>query len=212
MGTGVKPLASYTEAQVKHMLATAMMPSVVWPGNSSLEQFCKPLVDDCLQLDPLLRPPMTQVYEALAVVAGQHSELARLRLEWTASDQLRAWTGSAVHECLSAAPVQCRSRKVKHERRANEEQAAQITSTTRYVVMGRMPSTEEGMMTSLFNSMLQWNFALSESPCCLFHAAVAECIRVCEKLQALECQEAYMPKAHGQCLTCGLLLDDDEQC
>jgi len=213
--TGKKPLASYSEAQVKHMLMVGILPAVLWPGMSPLEHLCKQLVDDCLQLEPSLRPPMPKVYEVLVSVARVNDMLAGLRMEWAAPDQLRPWTDSVEHECL-AASSHSRARRVTRQnvvpRAAGGKQAAEITDSTRYALVGRVPTTDEGMMASLFTSMLQWNFALAESPCCLYHAAIKECIRICEQLRGHPCQESFLPTGHFQCLACGLLFDQGEQC
>jgi len=214
--TGKKPLASHTEAQVKHMLMVGMLPNVLWPGVSPLESLCKPLVDDCLQLEPSLRPPMPKVYEVLVRVARESDMLAGLRMEWATPDQLQPWTDSVVHECLTASSHN-RARRVKGQNlvpRAaeGERTAGLITKTTRYALVGRIPTTDEGMIASLFTTMMQWNFALTESPCCLYHGAVTECIRICEQLREYPCQQTFMPTGHLQCLTCGLLFDQGEGC
>jgi len=212
--TGVKPLAGHTEAQVKHMLVTAMLPSVLWPGKSALEQFCKPLVDDCLLLEPSLRPPTPKIYEAVVAVARQNSELAGLRIEFAAPDQLRGWTDSAVHTCL-AASVQ-HARRVQDQRyltsMARETPVAEISSTARHALQGRRPTTKQSMLYTLLKAMHQWNFAVTDSPCCLFHCALAECISMCEQLQAMPCRPQFVPHSEGQCMTCGLLLDEGERC
>lgn len=198
-----------------------MLPAVLWPGNSVLEQHCSPLVDHCLHLQPSCRPPMTKVYETLVSIARENSELAE-RETFAALDQLRSWTDSAVHDCL-AATTQGRARRGGHvQRQVNHEQflplavqenlAAEITSTTRYALQGRMPTMEHGMVSSLLVTMMQWNFALKESPCCLYHCAVTACIGVCERLQTVPCHRSFTPYGDEQCMTCGLLLCRGEQC
>jgi len=217
--TGKKPLEDYTEEQVKHTLSVGVMPAVLWPGMSSLEELCKQLVADCLQLEPSLRPPMPNVYEELAAVARESDMLAGLRMEWAAPDQLQPWTDSVVHECLAAMPhSRVRSRKRLNlmpraaERAAGGNLTAEGTITRRYALVGRMPTTEEGMASSLITCMLQWNFELEESPCCLYHGAVSACSRVCAWLQAQRCQQAFMPMGDTQCATCGMLIDEAERC
>jgi len=201
---------------VKHMLTVGVLPAVLWPGMSSLEELCKQVVDDCLHIEPSLRPTMPKVYEVLVAVARGSDMLAGLRMEWAAPDQLRPWTDAVVHDCLAASSYS-RARRVTRQRlvpgpKANGKQTAEITNTTRYALVGRIPTTEEGMMASLFTTMMQWNFALTQSTCCLYHGAVTECIRVCERLQTHPCQQTFMPTGHVQCLTCGLLFDQGEQC
>jgi len=193
-----------------------MLPSVLWPGRSSLEQFFKPLVDDCLLLEPSLRPPMPKIYEALVAVARQNNELAGLHIEFAAPDQLRGWTDSAVSTCL-ATSVQGHARRVMNQRlltsMAKETHIAEISSsTTRHAIQGRRPTTEQSMVCTLLSSMHQWNFALTDSPCCLYHCAVAKCISLCERLQARPCNQDFTPHGEGQCMACGLLLEGDEDC
>merc|ERR1712204_45203 len=95
---------------------------------------------------------------------------------------------------------------------AEEKQAAEITSITRCALQGRTPTTETGMATTLIMSMIQWNFAVKESSCCLYHCALAACIGVCERLQAQPCQHSFLPYCDEQCMTCGLLLVGGDQC
>jgi len=158
---------------------------------------------------------MTKIYEILASIARENGELAGECTEFAAADQLRSWTDSAVQDCL-AAPEKRQARKVNQRHLlqsvAEEQQTAEITSAPPCALQGRMPTTNEGMITTLFMTMMQWNFSVDDAPCCMYHGAVLTCIRLCEQLRAGPCRIGMMHVGEVQCMTCGLLLARDEQC
>lgn len=226
--TGTKPLAGYTERQVKHMLLTSVLPSPLWPGNNSLENRGRILVDDCVSVDAVLRPSMSRVYDFLIGMLKENEELAGLA-DFVAPDQLRSWTDEALNECLAAPlpghPSRVKQTGLKTATRRQEEQTGSKTATRRqeeqqepiptkpcFALQGMAPTQRQGILFSLLMTLMQWNFELPSEPCCLYHAALTACMRACETLQARQCQIGFMPGGSVQCNQCGLLLEDGESC
>lgn len=65
VATGIEPYCDISEDQLMEHLSSGDFPSLHWPDTCLLEQLCRPLVQDCLQLNAFERPHASDLCETI---------------------------------------------------------------------------------------------------------------------------------------------------
>jgi len=68
---GIAPFSRMARKEVKRHMKRATMPELQWPEvTGGLVERCRPLVEQCTQVDPALRPNMPRVHKVIMAQAG----------------------------------------------------------------------------------------------------------------------------------------------
>mmetsp|Transcript_65168 Transcript_65168/g.125836 ORF Transcript_65168/g.125836 Transcript_65168/m.125836 type:complete len:143 (+) Transcript_65168:2-430(+) len=127
----------------------------------------------------------------------------------TMANEGQSWTDEVLHECMPA-PSLGHSGTVTRQALATPNCTI---NSVRHARQGRSPTTKNAMRASLLITLRTWNFAFAGEPCCLFHAAVMNCIDVCTVLMNTSCQPGFFETSgDDQCNHCGLILQSEQAC
>jgi len=157
----------------------------------------EPLVRDCLQLDPSVRPSMLEVDVLLSGTCFDHEH--RTSADWNrALVEAPGASTSNQHSQVSTS----RDEKQDDEASHGEE----LHSATLH--QGFAPTPLQTQATVVLSALMCCNFEMPEAGfCCATHLAVKTAQEVLKTLERKPCTSGWASPA-GQCIACGALEPD----
>jgi len=220
---------SHTPMQeVRHMLKTALLPTLTLPGRHAVEERLTDLLDSCLKVNESQRPSMQTVQHLLAEAAVEFGDLApcvfsaseggsmESLLDPLSAPVVRQLPRDSVIQCIAATVIgnaNCNEREQLQQQQQQEQQHCRTSGhellSDRLVQQGLLPTSSPGMIASLVMTLRRWNFPLPRVACCPLHASLQSLGGIVEAMARVECQLNFAPLGIGQCGRCGLMFHPD---
>ncbi|CAK0805640.1 unnamed protein product [Prorocentrum cordatum] len=235
------PFEGRRAEEVLRRLRRGQPPRLAWPAPADdLAQACRPLVEQCTQPKPALRPAAQQVSDELSTL-----------LDWAVGGAMEA-----VGQGASPAPSAAGSPAIEEPqefkgvlelRQAGSSSVSLLGSGAGFrslpsvqeqeVLSGEAPGGGAAARTAAGSApgeplahpdyqptplstqtltlaylMMQWNVPKPAGACCWLHGSLRSLDRVRRKLGRRACSGQQEAMLCGQCGTCGLLLMDQSSC
>jgi len=230
------PFSHTPMREVRHMLKTALLPTLTLPGVHAIEERLTDLLDSCLKVNESQRPSMQTVQHVLVETAVEFGDLAQciiVAIEGGSMEALpnplsasavRQLPGGPDRQHVAATVVgnancnEQEQRQLQQQQKQQQEQQQCPTSgheplsprlCERLIHQGLLPTSAAGMVTSMLMTLQRWNFPLPRIACCPLHASLQSLRRIVEALARVECQLDFAPLVLGQCLRCGVMFHPD---
>jgi len=174
-----------------------LLPTLTLPGRHAVEEHLADLLDSCLKVNALQRPPMQTVQNALVEAALKFPDLAHCVT--VVRPPVAARTDEQMNEGMEVLPA-----LASHNFASGLEPVCD-----RLVRQGLLPTPAQAMCASMMMTVQRWNFPLPRVACCPFHASLKTLGDTAEVLTRMECDHDFFPPGLGQCHRCGLLFDLD---
>jgi len=204
--TGFKPLVHMDRKTIVRLARQREVPTMAWPQQCPLCDQCAALADQCLAIEPDMRPDIRSV----------HAELEKWSELCGNSSQVEPQEAQSLEDAV----VALRSQDVSLPRGRRDSgdlaPAAEVgpsggnKADALHLILPELRETPRQTRQLMLMGMVEkWNFPCPPEACCEFHAATLYIRNTLAELHRIQCSRGFRPVGTCQCSACGVLNDQE---